>query len=197
MCYMQRFKPSKSSLSGQNTLRCCARRGFLTCHMSTRPSRSDERVLRPPCRCVIKLGGAALTNKSVLETLQDDALAAVAGTVAMLHQQGGGVVIVHGAGSFGHHQVCGELATWFRLGVVPHRPSRCAWRMLLSNQINCVWQQAQTGNELLSVIQRLVCNSIAAVAPCAAASIAAAAPSPSCFCRSSPAAASPAAVPSE
>ncbi|KIZ03134.1 hypothetical protein MNEG_4828 [Monoraphidium neglectum] len=66
------------------------------------PQQLGEQHPRPACRCVIKLGGAAITDKSRLETLRPDTLASVAATVAALHRNGGGAVVVHGAGSFGH-----------------------------------------------------------------------------------------------
>jgi isopentenyl phosphate kinase len=50
---------------------------------------------------VVKLGGSVITEKDVTETVDEDALATVAGAVA-----DGGVedlVLVHGGGSFGHH----------------------------------------------------------------------------------------------
>ncbi|GFR47415.1 hypothetical protein Agub_g9132, partial [Astrephomene gubernaculifera] len=83
----------------------------------------------PPVRCIIKAGGAAITHKAQLETLQQEVLrrvcqsvAAAAAAIADSHcghgpagsssqagacdgdgEQGGGIVLVHGAGSFGHH----------------------------------------------------------------------------------------------
>ncbi len=59
-----------------------------------------------PCRLIIKLGGAAITDKAAaVETLQPDALAAAADAIAAAVAGGapGSVVVVHGAGSFGHH----------------------------------------------------------------------------------------------
>lgn len=52
--------------------------------------------------CVIKLGGAAITVKDQLETLQPDTIARVAGLISTLQSCGKSLVIVHGAGSFGH-----------------------------------------------------------------------------------------------
>ncbi len=52
---------------------------------------------------VIKLGGAAITHKQQLETLNQGVLAAAAAHLAALHAAiGPRFVIVHGAGSFGH-----------------------------------------------------------------------------------------------
>ncbi|KAK7108991.1 uncharacterized protein [Littorina saxatilis] len=53
---------------------------------------------------VIKLGGAAITDKSVLETLRPDLLQQGAALIKRCHDEGQRIVVVHGAGSFGHHQ---------------------------------------------------------------------------------------------
>ncbi|GLC35509.1 hypothetical protein PLESTB_000199800 [Pleodorina starrii] len=55
----------------------------------------------PPVRRIVKLGGAAITHKAQLETLQRDVLRRVCASLAS--DGGGGTVLVHGAGSFGHH----------------------------------------------------------------------------------------------
>jgi isopentenyl phosphate kinase len=52
--------------------------------------------------CVIKLGGAAITVKDQLETLQLDTITRVAGLISTLQSCGKRLVVVHGAGSFGH-----------------------------------------------------------------------------------------------
>ncbi|MFB6304969.1 MAG: isopentenyl phosphate kinase [Haloferacaceae archaeon] len=55
---------------------------------------------------VLKLGGSLITEKSSPETLDDRALAAAADAVARATTDGaaeGELVLVHGAGSFGHH----------------------------------------------------------------------------------------------
>ena len=56
---------------------------------------------------VVKLGGAALTDKATKETLSEDGmrdgLGAVREAYVRLRTQGRGLVVVHGAGSFGHH----------------------------------------------------------------------------------------------
>jgi isopentenyl phosphate kinase len=59
----------------------------------------------PPRDCaVVKLGGSALTSKANFETLNPEALAATAATIGELVRPGGvRLVLVHGAGSFGHH----------------------------------------------------------------------------------------------
>lgn len=54
-------------------------------------------------RVLIKLGGAALTHKQQLETLNGEVLAAAAAQLAALYAAiGPRFVVVHGAGSFGH-----------------------------------------------------------------------------------------------
>ena len=50
---------------------------------------------------VIKLGGAAITHKGSLESPNYDILRRVAQHLAEAYRIGGGLVIVHGAGSFG------------------------------------------------------------------------------------------------
>lgn len=52
---------------------------------------------------LIKFGGAAITNKSKLETLCSDALQQGAELVRRCFEAGKRVIVVHGAGSFGHH----------------------------------------------------------------------------------------------
>jgi hypothetical protein len=62
---------------------------------------------RPHVRRIIKLGGAAITDKARLETLQGDALRASCAHVAACARwaaRGCDTVVVHGAGSFGHMQ---------------------------------------------------------------------------------------------
>jgi isopentenyl phosphate kinase len=51
---------------------------------------------------VIKLGGAAITHKNECEQFNAEAAAVVAQQIALLHQQDVSVIIVHGAGGFGH-----------------------------------------------------------------------------------------------
>ena len=47
---------------------------------------------------VIKLGGAAITDKAALETLRGDALQQAAALIKQCHDAGQRVVVVHGAG---------------------------------------------------------------------------------------------------
>lgn len=63
-------------------------------------------AVNPPVACVVKLGGAAITDKAHLETLNAEVLAATAAQLARAAAEDGaaGMVVVHGAGSFGHHQ---------------------------------------------------------------------------------------------
>lgn len=64
---------------------------------------------------IIKLGGAAITRKDELETLNEEALNAVSADIAASTSAGGpasehmapeayDTIVVHGAGSFGHFQ---------------------------------------------------------------------------------------------
>lgn len=65
----------------------------------------------PRCHAIIKLGGSAITDKSSVETLRPQELKAVCESVAGLREQLAtagapppGIVLIHGAGSFGHPQ---------------------------------------------------------------------------------------------
>ena len=55
---------------------------------------------------VVKLGGAAITDKAGLETLREEVLQTTARQLGDVcgREAPGGTVIVHGAGSFGHPQ---------------------------------------------------------------------------------------------
>ncbi|KAJ1447043.1 Aspartate/glutamate/uridylate kinase [Pelagophyceae sp. CCMP2097] len=53
---------------------------------------------------VVKFGGAAITDKRALRTVDAAALAACAAAVADARRAGARVVVVHGAGSFGHFE---------------------------------------------------------------------------------------------
>ncbi|WIA37910.1 hypothetical protein OEZ86_001287 [Tetradesmus obliquus] len=58
-----------------------------------------------PCHCIIKLGGSAITKKNKFETLKEDVLRQVCSSIKQHHSTApGGIVLVHGAGSFGHFQ---------------------------------------------------------------------------------------------
>lgn len=59
---------------------------------------------QPPVNCIIKLGGAALTFKDTFETLNPDILEATVAHIEHLVSQNQKIIIVHGAGSFGHFQ---------------------------------------------------------------------------------------------
>lgn len=58
---------------------------------------------------VIKLGGAAITDKTGVESLNEEVLLSTARQVAGVcgREAPGSTVIVHGAGSFGHPQAAG------------------------------------------------------------------------------------------
>ena len=52
---------------------------------------------------IIKLGGAAITKKDELETIDDEVLDACVSIIAKQREKGNpNIVVVHGAGSFGH-----------------------------------------------------------------------------------------------
>jgi isopentenyl phosphate kinase len=74
------------------------------------------------CHCIVKLGGAAITDKAQLQTPRPDVLGAVAHQLSTLHQQQKRFVVVHGAGSFGHHQASqyGVVQGWAE-GPYPQR----------------------------------------------------------------------------
>lgn len=59
--------------------------------------------LDPP-PLVIKLGGSALTHKAVRGSVNAAAVAAAAAVVATLAAAHPHLVVIHGAGSFGHHE---------------------------------------------------------------------------------------------
>lgn len=62
--------------------------------------------LDPP-PLVIKLGGSALTHKAVRGSVNADALSAAAALLATLWRAHPQLVVIHGAGSFGHHEAKG------------------------------------------------------------------------------------------
>ena len=53
-------------------------------------------------RVVLKLGGGLITDKSRYRQVRTDRIDAVSGVVRELRDSGKSVVLVHGAGSFGH-----------------------------------------------------------------------------------------------
>lgn len=53
---------------------------------------------------IVKIGGSACTMKAEFETLNSEALAASAKQLGELYASGVSLAVVHGAGSFGHHQ---------------------------------------------------------------------------------------------
>ncbi|KAK0050964.1 acetylglutamate kinase [Biomphalaria pfeifferi] len=53
---------------------------------------------------VIKFGGSAVTDKGCFETYRPDVTSKLAQHVKDCHEAGMSCIIVHGAGSFGHHQ---------------------------------------------------------------------------------------------
>ncbi|KAM3568679.1 hypothetical protein VYU27_009201, partial [Nannochloropsis oceanica] len=53
---------------------------------------------------IIKLGGSSITDKTGFEALKTEGLAAAATLIKKCYDEGLGVIVVHGAGSFGHPQ---------------------------------------------------------------------------------------------
>lgn len=53
---------------------------------------------------IVKLGGSALTIKTEPHAIHADRFACALDTIARLHKQGIGLIVVHGAGSFGHFE---------------------------------------------------------------------------------------------
>ncbi len=51
---------------------------------------------------ILKIGGSVLTDKNKLSVARPEAIRRIAGEIG--EYGGGGLVLVHGAGSFGHHQ---------------------------------------------------------------------------------------------
>ncbi|KAI3433647.1 hypothetical protein D9Q98_003456 [Chlorella vulgaris] len=69
------------------------------------PSVPHTMARTSPPAVLVKLGGAAITNKSQLETLDGTVLASCAQQLAQIYAlRGACFIVVHGAGSFGHHQ---------------------------------------------------------------------------------------------
>lgn len=63
-----------------------------------------DTVGQPSVTCIIKLGGAALTIKDTFETLNSAILEVAAAQIEQLLASNQTIIIVHGAGSFGHFQ---------------------------------------------------------------------------------------------
>lgn len=62
----------------------------------------DEKI---DIKCIIKLGGSAITHKDKFEALNDEALQSTVRQIHHLYSKiSNRFVIVHGAGSFGHFQ---------------------------------------------------------------------------------------------
>lgn len=83
----------------------------------------DEQIV------IVKLGGSAITEKSVFETVKKDKIDVTCSQIATASRLGKRHVIVHGAGSFGHFQARtfglrdgGDESTW-QTGVCQTRSS--------------------------------------------------------------------------
>jgi len=75
--------------------------GFCLCKSNIRLEVA-ARQKRVSCKLLVKLGGSAITQKNAFETLEAEALHTTAQQLSSLHDSR--IVIVHGAGSFGHFQ---------------------------------------------------------------------------------------------
>ncbi|XP_060600284.1 uncharacterized protein LOC132753777, partial [Ruditapes philippinarum] len=53
---------------------------------------------------IVKFGGSAITDKSKLETLNEESLTRAVELISLCYKQNLTCIVVHGAGSFGHHQ---------------------------------------------------------------------------------------------
>ncbi len=54
---------------------------------------------------VVKIGGSAITNKSKKYSIKEDIINEIAEAIADYLRRGGRIAVVHGGGSFGHHEV--------------------------------------------------------------------------------------------
>ncbi|RUS77081.1 hypothetical protein EGW08_015164 [Elysia chlorotica] len=57
----------------------------------------------PTIDAIIKIGGSAITEKDELETLKSSALPKAFDVIRKCRESGATIIVVHGAGSFGHH----------------------------------------------------------------------------------------------
>jgi isopentenyl phosphate kinase len=89
---------------------------------------------------IVKLGGAALTDKASYRSLKREALDALAAAVGAAHARGVRLVVVHGAGSFGHHEAAAhslnshkltDLGNKTPLGIAACRSSLAALHSLV------------------------------------------------------------------
>jgi isopentenyl phosphate kinase len=98
----------------------CRKQSLLTV---ARCQESEQEII------IVKLGGSAITEKSVFETVKKDKVHVTCTQIATASRLGKRHVIVHGAGSFGHFQARafglrdgGDESTW-RTGVCQTRSS--------------------------------------------------------------------------
>ena len=61
-----------------------------------------DQIVSVKGRIVIKLGGGLITNKNKVKTLDKDAINKVCEVIKILTEEGYKIIIVHGAGSYGH-----------------------------------------------------------------------------------------------
>ncbi|MEN2999618.1 MAG: hypothetical protein ABDH61_03495 [Acidilobaceae archaeon] len=77
---------------------------------------------------IVKLGGGAITYKSLPETVDEGNLQAIAQALALFRERGGRAALVHGGGSFGHYAVSQILRERGRLS--PQDSSAIQFSML-------------------------------------------------------------------
>lgn len=110
---------------------------------------------------VVKLGGAALTNKGKMETLNEEALSHICSWLKLQGmpkhldnllveqketEEAYGHIIIHGAGSFGHHQ-----AVSYGLG----KPIQVSGKKSSAARIpSCSFQRRGTGLPILTSPKR-------------------------------------------
>ncbi|CAG5134904.1 unnamed protein product [Candidula unifasciata] len=72
--------------------------------MMNKTSQSKKPARPQTVDIIIKFGGSAITDKTCFETLRPAQLAAAVDCVRLCVENGLSCIVVHGAGSFGHHQ---------------------------------------------------------------------------------------------
>jgi len=115
--------------------------------------------------CIIKIGGSAITNKDKFETLNDDVLDQVTSMISDLHKAGIKMIVIHGAGSFGHFQASKFNVQNGGIGLCEIRRSVLKLCLLFTNKlveagVNAVscptflfWETKTIDEEPLSVVK--------------------------------------------
>lgn len=98
---------------------------------------------QPRLDCVVKLGGSALTSKAQFETLNADVLRRTAATIGKLARSPSGpaLLIIHGAGSFGH-QHAKHYSVGFGSSAHPQSAHGCALTRSAVTRLNALVVQA-------------------------------------------------------